>query len=226
MVKYRLQRFGPRKGKWWFRIVPVRTRTLDEVSKNIGRTSILSVTDVLAAVDALGNELEIALSEGENVRLDGIGTFKLSASGLADSDDAQLDTQQLDIVFLPDQQLRRHVRNHAERKRVTARQRRPDPQRFTDSASQRHDAYTAGNIGKLYGLTLKLDPDDPQQGVFFMGQDGSEVRASTYSHLGDIWLHFLIPAGLTGTQQITVRARPGCASDLGQGRSNQELVER
>ncbi len=224
-VKYRLQRFGPSKGKWWFRIVHKRTRSLDEVAQNIGRATSLSDIDVLAAADALTNEIKAALTQGESVRIDGLGTFKLSASGLADDHDAQLDTQQLDIVFSPNQRLRRHVRNHAERERVIPRQRAPEPQQFTDSASERHDAYTAGRIGKLYGHTLKLDPNDPQQGVFFVGQDGSEMRVSIYAHLGDRWLYFGIPDELTGPQRIIVRAKPRFASDLRQGRLNQELME-
>jgi len=167
------------------------------------------VGDVLAAVDALASRVRSSLAQGDSVQIEGIGTFSLSARGLADSYDEYLDPQQLDIVFRPDPQLRRYVRIHADREREAPRERR--------------DAYTAGSIGLLYGSLLKFDPDDPAQGLFFVAQDGSETRATVYSHVGDKQVHFLIPPGLTGAQRLVVRAQPRFAPQIRRGELPREL---
>ncbi len=119
-VKYCVQEFGPRKDKWWFRIVHRRTVTLNEMAQYIEDASALTEIDVLSAVRSLALRLQVALARGDRVKIDGIGTFSLSARGLTDDSEAQLDTGQLDIVFLPDPQLRRYVCLHAEQKRETA----------------------------------------------------------------------------------------------------------
>ncbi len=198
-VKYRMQQFGPDKTKWWFRIVHKRTVALRELAQFIEDATSLTVTDVLSAVRSLAGRIQVALAQGDSVHIDGIGTFSLSARGLADSYDEYLDPQQLDIVF------------------------RPDPRQFTDAASGRRDAYTAGSIGALRGSVLKFAPHDPAQGIFFIAQDDSEVRVTDYSHVGDKWVHFLIPPGLTGTQRLVVRAQPRFAPQVRQGQLRREL---
>ncbi len=216
-VKYRVQQFGPRKDKWWFRIVHRQTVTLREMAQFIEDASALTAIDVLSAVGSLAIRLQMALARGDRVKIDGIGTFSLSARGLTDDSEAQLDTQQLDIVFLPAPQLRRYVRQHAGQERETARLRAPRPTRFTDAATKRDDVYTPNAIAKIHGHTLKFDPDDVEQGVFFQAEDGSEVRAAIYSHIGDKWVHCLIPAGLVGMQRVIVRAQPRFAPDVREG---------
>ncbi len=222
-VKYRMQQFGPDKTKWWFRIVHKRTVALRELAQFIEDATSLTVTDVLSAVRSLAGRIQVALAQGDSVHIDGIGTFSLSARGLADSYNEYLDPQQLDIVFRPDPRLRQYVRSHADQDREEARERAPNPRQFTDAASGRRDAYTAGSIGALRGSVLKFDPHDPAQGIFFVAQDGSEIRVTAYSHVGNKWVHFLIPPGLTGTQRLVVRAQPRFAPQVRQGQLRREL---
>ncbi len=223
-VKYRMQRFGPRKGKWWFRIVPGHTSTLDEIARNIERGSSLTVADVQGAVIGLKIQIRNALARGHKVRIDGIGTLELSAKGLADSHEARLDSKQLDIVFRPDPQLRSHVQIFAEQERVSSHVRAPVPEQFTDSLSRRSDAYTAHSGGKLYGHTLKFDPDDPDQGIFFVNKDGDRTRVRVYGHVADRWVYFDIPADLVGPQMLLVRAQPRFAPTVRQGWLDEWLV--
>ncbi len=222
-VKYRMERFGPRKGKWWFRIVPGHTFTLDEMARNIERGSSLTVADVQGAVIALKNQIRSALAQGHKVRIDGIGTLELSAKGLADSHEARLDSKQLDIVFHPDSQLRSHVRIFAEQERVASSVRAPVPEQFTDAISKRSDAYMVRSGGKLYGHTLKFDPDDPDQGIFFVSEDGDRTRVVSYSHVADRWVYFSTPAGLVGPQRLLVRAQPRFAPKVREGWLDQKL---
>jgi predicted histone-like DNA-binding protein len=218
-----MERFGPQKGKWWFRIMHEHTLTLDQMARNIQSGSALTTVDVQGAVIALRNQIRTALTRGSRVRIDGIGTLELSAKGLSDSRTARLDPQQLDIVFRPDPGLRSYVRAYAEQKRVASGMRLPAPLQFTDAASKRSDAYTAGVSAKLYGHTLKFDPDDPDQGVFFVNEEGDRTRATVYIHVADRWVYFDIPAELEGPQMLLVRAQPRFAPKVRQGWLDQKL---
>jgi predicted histone-like DNA-binding protein len=217
-VKYRVQRFGPDKKKWWFRVIHNRTVTAPDMAERIKDASSLTEVDVLGTIDALSSRVRAALMEGYRVRIEGLGTFSLSAQGLVDSDQVRLRPEQLDVVFRPDPALRRHVRAHAELRREVAVLPAPTILGFTDAASERRDAYTAGNIGLLEGRQLKFDPDDPAQGVFFVDADGHEVRAMIYARVVDTEVHFFIPETLAGPQELLVRAQPRFTSEIRQGR--------
>ncbi len=223
-VTYRMQRFGPRKDKWWSRIVPGHTFTLDDMAKIIQRGTALTEVEVQGVIIALTNQIKTRLTRGDQVRIDGIGTLKLSAKELSDSHTARLNSQQLDIVFHPDVQLRSHVRAYAKTKRVDVGVRIPFPKQFTDAASKRHDAYTPGGSSKLYGSTLKFNPDDPDQGIFFENEDGDRTRATIYLHVADRWVYFDVPAGLAGPQMLLVRAQPRFAPTVRQGWLDEKLA--
>jgi len=56
----------------------------------------------------------------------------------------------------------------------------PVPETYHDVASGTSNAtLTPNSVGRVTGRNLKLDPADPQQGVFFIGADGAERRAIT-----------------------------------------------
>ncbi len=168
-VKYRVQRFGPNKKKWWFRVIHNRTVTAPDMAERIKDASSLTEVDVLGAIDALSYRVRAALKEGNRVHIKGLGTFSLSAQGWVDSDEARLRPEQLDVVFRPDPALRQHVRANAELRKELSFPPAPTLLNFTDAASERHDAYTAGNIGLLEGSQLKFDPDDPARWVVWRG---------------------------------------------------------
>ena len=44
----------------------------------------------------------------------------------------------------------------------------------------RNGALTPNSVGRVEGKNLKLDPEDPQQGVFFVAEDGTQTRVSMY----------------------------------------------
>ena len=77
-----------------------------------------------------------------------------------------------------------------------------------DDRTSTLDAYTAGDILRISGSNLKLDPADPTQGVFFSpAAGGPEVRAARYLDNSDANLSVLVPAALTGDLKVTVRVK-------------------
>jgi len=87
----------------------------------------------------------------------------------------------------------------------------PVPETYHDVASGTSNAaLTPNSVGRVTGRNLKLDPADPQQGVFFIGADGAETRAPMYvtSKPGEVI--FTTPALEAGDYDLRVCAQvPG-----------------
>lgn len=64
--------------------------------------------------------------------------------------------------------------------------------------------YVPGSIITIRGQHLKLDPLDPEQGVFFMRPDGSELRASLYGGITRLRVLAVVPDTLSGPLQVRV----------------------
>jgi predicted histone-like DNA-binding protein len=223
-VEYQMRRFSLDQEKWIFRVIHHNTMAASHLAQRIEQASALTETDVLGVLDALAEEIGQALLDGNRVQIAGVGTFSLTARGTTEHYDDYLKPEQLEIAFRPDAQLRRHIHQHAEGEKQTAHLRAPRPHTFTDAATERRDVYTAGSIGLLYGSVLKFDADDPAQGVFFVDEDGHEVRATVYAHVTKKRVHFLIPPGLTGAQRLIVRAQPRFGPEVRQGELQEALV--
>ncbi len=90
-----------------------------------------------------------------------------------------------------------------------------DSERVPDLETVRNDAtgalnsYTPGDVLRLNGSDLKLDPTDNSQGVFFRNSAGAEVRATRYVTVTDGQILVLVPATLTGPQTLIVRIKYG-----------------
>lgn len=90
-----------------------QTISTREMALNMERTSTLTTADVMAVMDLLLHEMEQALTAGQTVMLDGIGSFSLSI-GLNQEVpvDEKVKARMIvpkGIVFRPAEQLLRHI---------------------------------------------------------------------------------------------------------------------
>ena len=90
-----------------------------------------------------------------------------------------------------------------------------DTERFPEIETVRNDAteapnsYTPGDVLRIHGNDLKLNPANPAQGVFFRGASRPEVRATRYVTVTDGQILVLVPAALTSPQNLMVRIKYG-----------------
>lgn len=90
-----------------------------------------------------------------------------------------------------------------------------DSERVPELETVRNDAtgalnsYAPGDVLRLNGSDLKLDPADTAQGVFFRSGAGAEVRATRYVTVTDGQILVLVPATLTGPQTLILRIKYG-----------------
>ena len=88
-----------------------------------------------------------------------------------------------------------------------------DTERFPEIETVRNDltgalnSYTPGDVLRINGNDLKLNPADRAQGVLFRGTSGPEVRATRYVTVTDGQILVLVPATLTGPQTLIVRCK-------------------
>ncbi len=69
------------------------------------------------------------------------------------------------------------------------------------------NSYRPGDVQRINGNDLKLNPADRAQGVLFRGTSGPEVRATRYVTVTDGQILVLVPSTLTGPQTLIVRVK-------------------
>jgi nucleoid DNA-binding protein len=182
--------------------------TVENLLSNIVTKTALSATDVRAAISALNEEVIAALADGRSVHIAGLCRLSLSLSETLPAPNAEVTPNVVVKVNIQaDHTLREAIRSTTRMEKVVRGTKRPIILSFVDVASNGKDRFTPASIGRVIGDNLKFDPSDVEQGVFFIDEDGAEVRAQVYSQTGNTGITLLVPNGLTGSLQLAVRTR-------------------
>ena len=71
-----------------------------------------------------------------------------------------------------------------------------------------NESLTKGGVAQLTGSRLKFDAKDDAQGIFFVPETGSPVRAAVIAENKPAWVMAIIPADLlAGTYFIELRTK-------------------
>lgn len=71
-------RQDPANGKWFARTVYIGTTTLDEIATKVAYDCTITKADCKAVIEALIHEINNQLLNSYSVKLDGLGTFKVT----------------------------------------------------------------------------------------------------------------------------------------------------
>jgi len=85
----------------------------------------------------------------------------------------------------------------------------PSPESLTDASSETENTkLTPGGVAVLRGSLLKFDPNDVQQGIFFVAADNpaEEIRADKYATIRSSEVNFQIPALEAKDYILTVKS--------------------
>ena len=219
-IQYQIVDNKLKPGTFNARVVPGRRVDLEAMIASIVRRSSLSATDVRGAVALLIEEVRDALAAGDTAVIDGLATFSVSLSGSFATPDTTIsrDTAQLNLVMQGDTRLLASVAAGASYERLVLDVKAPIVSSFYNVATASFDQYTPGSIVRLQGDHLKFDPAKTDEGIFLRGEE-DETRLAIYSTIGPRQLDALIPAALTGAQQVLVRTRYTPNGELREGRS-------
>jgi hypothetical protein len=155
---------------------------------------------------------EVALQEGQRVRLDGLVELFPRICGVFDGADDHFDPRRhlLDVGCVAGARIRRTVRDRATAGRVEGLPPSPFLQEFMDLGSETKDSLiTPGNIGIIHGWRLKFNQHADDEGVVLIPTEKSslfkveQIQCNKMSELV-----FVIPDYLPqGDYELEVRAR-------------------
>jgi len=201
--------------KFFVRTVHESVYTLDEAVSDITQETALTESEVRGVAAALTRRRDEALLAGRRVDFGDLGRYTLNVRATLDSADAPLPAD-YEMVVLAD--VPRRVSNWLRSRASVARKKtstyQPLINSFFDAATKQDAVYSTSMAARINGAFLKFDENDAQQGVFFVAEDGSAVRATVYLYVGSTRVEFNIPPGLTGPQSVEVRTKRKLESAL------------
>jgi predicted histone-like DNA-binding protein len=206
MIRYQVLANPLRDGEYFPWVMVDQTVQMSQTIESIVRETGLSDTDVKAVANALSQQTILALLNGNNIAIEGLGTFSLSLSEKLDSVEAAVsDAVEVHVNAHADVAILDRVSKDAQFKKVVKPPHVPIITGFQDVATRRIDQYIAGSIVTLSGEDLKFNTESTDEGVFFIAEDGSEVRVTVYSRAGETKIDCLAPIGLAGVQTVELR---------------------
>jgi hypothetical protein len=190
-------------------VTPSRSlETADVIRHMIERGSTITRADILGVLEDFYAALQSLLELGASVNTD-FSNFSSSIRGVFTgiTDPFDQSRHQITPVVNPGKRLRAFYRSRLSAVRVEPGVSRPVLLEFTDYATdERNSLLTPGGLGSISGHRLKIDTDNPDQGIFFLHSGGTEYRAQTIADNKPSRLIFLIPAGLLpGEYTLEVR---------------------
>jgi hypothetical protein len=187
-------------------VQPKETIGLDEIVERIVRRgSTLMREDVMAVLEAYHDTIYQLTADGNNITTP-TANYSLSIKGVFRDVDDSFDParHRLEVRVNSGQMLRRKA-EHMHVTKIEASVPRPNPLTFQDPASSNGSA-SPGSGGKIKGHRLKFDEADPQQGVFFVAEDGAVVRVNHVLSNKPGEVIFIVPTLTAGSYQLEVRA--------------------
>lgn len=97
---------------------------------------------------------------------------------------------------------------------------------YLDHAREsRNDKLTPGGVGELRGKLLKVDPEAAKQGVYFLGDDGGEVKSPLVIRNKPSNLLFEVPESLAiGDYTLEIRSIVKRTSSIRTGQLGDSLT--
>jgi hypothetical protein len=190
------------------RVRPSGTADMEAILDYMMQTATVAKPDVVGVLEGFFSAIEYLLLDGKNV-VTPIAVFRSAIRGLFadEADGYEPDRHLVHAAVSPGARLRRTVRTRAQVNKLHAVEPAPAPKRYTDvETGLVNGAITPGGQAQLLGLRLRFDPDDPQQGIFFIAADKSEVRAGRMARNVPGELIFVAPALPAGDYTLQVRA--------------------
>jgi hypothetical protein len=187
------------------------TASLDReatIGRILVKGTLLTRTDVLAVLNALGEVLSEGTREGCTFNLPMFNT-SFSISGVFDGplDSFDHNRHRLHINLTKGTLLREAERN-VKLEKINVSAPMPQIQEVKDSVSGSvNERLTPGGVVELRGYGLRIDGDDPACGLWFTSGTGDELKAPVIIENKPSRIIAMIPALPEGTKVSTVRIR-------------------
>ena len=192
------------------RVRPTFTADLDAVAEIVvQRGTTVAKADVLSVLEDYFTVIEQFVQQGANVNTPHVN-YGASIRGLFEGPTDGYDPARHQILarLSPGARLRRFAREHLVAEKLDpAAELVPLLLRYTDrNSSTLNSVLTPNGLGEIEGRRLQFDRDDPEQGVYFVGADGTATPAGVVGRNMPSELSFLVPELAPGVYTLQVRA--------------------
>lgn len=179
----------------------------DVIDVMIGRGSTVTKAESLSVSEEKAAAIEDMLKQGYSINTP-LFNVSISISGIFNGEDDRFDPErhQVKLNLTPGTRLKA-ITSQIAVERVSANKILPILRTFTDENSNTINAnLSPGGAGQLSGDRLKVEMEDPKQGLFFVADDGTTTRTTQIIRNKPSELIFMIPSSLApGTYRLEVR---------------------
>jgi len=192
------------------RVRPTFTADLDAVAEIIvQRGTTVAKADVLSVLEDYFTVIEQFVQQGANVNTPHVN-YGASIRGLFEGPLDGYDPARHQIVtrLSPGARLRKFAREHLVAEKLDpVAELAPLLLRYTDRNSGTiNSVLTPNGLGEIEGRRLQFDQDDPEQGISFVGADGTVTPAVVVGRNMPSELSFLVPDLVPGVYTLQVKA--------------------
>jgi hypothetical protein len=188
------------EGDYMANVRSSRQVDLEDVIKRMGeRGSTVTKADILSVMEDFEGALESLLAEGANVTTP-FANFSTSIRGVFDgaTDSFDPSRHQITLIVHPGKNVRAYFKQNVSPQKEEKADKGPNLIDFVDNNSGEHNSIlTPGGLGTLIGNRLSYDPEDQNQGVFFIAEDGAETQVAIIGQNKPSMLVFIIPETLS-----------------------------
>ncbi len=208
-IKYYIVKSPFRDNEYFARTLRGDVFSMENAISSVLQETALTESEIRGVNITLARLRIEAMLRGQTVDYGPMGTFSLRVKATMSSPDEPLPQDAVvEVVFDLPKQDKKSLRDRAAFDRVERAPSQPVIEVFFEPVSkQENSVYVAGSVARLTGKFLSFDADDPEQGVFFVAQDGTAVRIVGYLETGKKRIGLSVPVGMTGTQSVEIRTR-------------------
>lgn len=202
-------------------VKPAGSADLDDIVERIEQQgSTVTRADIYSVLEDYFAAVETLLVEGNTVNTP-VANYTTSIKGVFDGPDENFDASRhhLRPIANPGTRIRKTLRQRGQPIKQEAVTPRPNPVEYIDiNSDTRNSILTPGGMGRISGHRLQFDAATPEQGVFFVAEDGTETRVDVVGRNKPSELVFMVPDSLAdGDYTLEVRAYIYGGNDLRTG---------
>ena len=208
------------------RVQNVETVEFQEVMKMLTRRGLTTTdTEAESVVNELIHTINEVVSSGKSV-ITPFANYRLSIKGVFNHSDDLFESSihKVKINCSAGKNIKIDY-DTLKLEKVRAESAHPEIDKFIDYATQKeNELISSTGTAEIKGELLKLDPEDADQGIFFIAGDGTEKRVEIYMRNKPSDIIFNIPAGLlAGNYILEIRNKNNGSNKLRRQKFNQEL---
>lgn len=178
----------------------------------IQQGSTVTEADILSVISDFQKAVQLLLGQGGTVTTP-FAVFRTTIRGVFDGPDDAFDPSRhkLAVRVMPGLVIRDYYKTEVSTQKHGKPVSGPQPDLYIDANSGEHNGLvTPGGMGTIKGTLLAFDPEDNLQGIFFINEDGTEIRVDVVGQNQASVLRFIIPQNINaGEYYIEIRNKPG-----------------